>query len=46
MAVTATSALAAEAGGDKTLKILGVSCSPRKGMTTAKTAMVISCTTV
>jgi multimeric flavodoxin WrbA len=36
LAGTATSALAAEAGGGKTLKILGISCSPRKGMTTAK----------
>jgi multimeric flavodoxin WrbA len=32
---TSTSALAAESGG-KTLKILGIACSPRKGMTTAK----------
>ena len=36
LAATATSALAAEAAGGKPLKILGVSCSPRKGMTTAK----------
>ena len=37
LAVTTTSALAAEAGGNgSSLKILGVSCSPRKGMTTAK----------
>ncbi len=36
LAATATSALAAESGGGKTLKIIGVSCSPRKGMTTAK----------
>jgi multimeric flavodoxin WrbA len=37
LAATATSALAAEGGsGGKPLKILGVSCSPRKGMTTAK----------
>ena len=36
LAATSTSALAAEAGGGKTLKILGVSCSPRKGMTTAQ----------
>ena len=35
LAATSTSALAAEARGDRTLKILGVSCSPRKGMTTA-----------
>ena len=33
---TATSALAAEAGGGKPLKILGFACSPRKGMSTAK----------
>lgn len=37
IAVTATAALAAENQGDnKALKIIGVSCSPRKGMTTAK----------
>lgn len=36
LAATSTSALAAEAGGGQPLKILGVSCSPRKGMTTAK----------
>ncbi|MBE0541618.1 MAG: flavodoxin family protein [Verrucomicrobia bacterium] len=36
LAATATSALGAEAGGNKSLKILGISCSPRKGMTTAK----------
>ena len=36
LAATSTSVVAAEAGGGKTLKILGVSCSPRKGMTTAK----------
>ena len=36
LAATTTAALAAEAGGDKALKILGVSCSPRKGMTTAR----------
>jgi multimeric flavodoxin WrbA len=36
MATTSTPALAAEAGDGKTLKILGVACSPRKGMTTAK----------
>jgi multimeric flavodoxin WrbA len=37
LAATATSALAAEGvSGGKTLKILGISCSPRKGMTTAK----------
>jgi multimeric flavodoxin WrbA len=35
LAATSTSALAAESGG-KTLKILGIACSPRKGMTTAK----------
>lgn len=31
-----SSARAAEAGGGRMLKILGVSCSPRKGMTTAQ----------
>jgi len=36
LAVTATSALAAEAGGSGKLKILGIACSSRKGMTTAK----------
>lgn len=36
MGTTSTSALAAEAGNGKPLKILGVACSPRKGMTTAK----------
>jgi multimeric flavodoxin WrbA len=36
VAATSTSALAAEAGSGKSLKIIGVSCSPRKGMTTAK----------
>ena len=36
LAATTTSALAAEVGGGKTLKILGIACSPRKGMTTAK----------
>ena len=37
LAASATSALAVEAGDTgKALKILGVSCSPRKGMTTAK----------
>ena len=37
LAATATSAVAADAGGGgKTLKILGVACSARKGMTTAK----------
>ena len=36
LAATATSALAAEAGGGKPLKILGFACSPRKGMSTAK----------
>ena len=37
LAATTASALAAEAGGSaKPLKILGVACSPRKGMTTAK----------
>lgn len=35
LAATTTSARAAESGG-QTLKILGISCSPRRGMTTAK----------
>ena len=36
LAATTTTLLAAEPGGNKTMKILGISCSPRKGMTTAK----------
>ena len=36
MAATTGSTFSAESGGGKTLKILGISCSPRKGMTTAK----------
>ena len=36
VAASATSVVGAEAGGGKTVKILGVACSPRKGMTTAK----------
>mgnify|MGYP000863707563 CR=1 FL=1 len=36
LAVTSNSALAAEAGSGKSLKLIGVSCSPRQGMTTAK----------
>ncbi len=36
LAATTTSALAAESPGLNVIKILGVSCSPRKGMTTAK----------
>jgi multimeric flavodoxin WrbA len=36
LAATATSALAAEPAKAQPLKILGVACSPRKGMTTAK----------
>ncbi|MBI4659080.1 MAG: flavodoxin family protein [Verrucomicrobia bacterium] len=36
LAATATTGSTAEPGGAKTLKILGVSCSPRQGMTTAK----------
>lgn len=36
LAATSTSTVAAESAGGKPLKILGVSCSPRKGMTTAK----------
>jgi multimeric flavodoxin WrbA len=35
-AATTVSTFAADSGGGKTLKILGISCSPRKGMTTAK----------
>lgn len=35
LAATTTSALAADHAGDRPLKIIGVSCSPRKGMTTA-----------
>ena len=40
LATTTTTLLAAEPGGAKPLKILGVSCSPRKGMTTAKAVEV------
>jgi len=36
VAATSTAALAAEAGSGKGLKIIGVSCSPRKGMTTSR----------
>ncbi len=36
LAATATTALAADVSDSKTLKILGIACSPRKGMTTAK----------
>jgi multimeric flavodoxin WrbA len=36
VAATSTAALAAEARSGKPLKLLGISCSPRKGMTTAK----------
>ncbi len=36
LAATATSAMAADAPGHSVIKILGVSCSPRKGMTTAR----------
>jgi multimeric flavodoxin WrbA len=36
LAATATSVLAAEPGMAPPVKILGVACSPRKGMTTAK----------
>jgi multimeric flavodoxin WrbA len=35
-AATATTAFAADSPGGKPIKILGISCSPRKGMTTAK----------
>lgn len=34
-AATSLSTLAAEVGSGETLKIIGISCSPRKGMTTA-----------
>lgn len=40
MAATTVPTFAAEPGGGKTLKILGISCSPRKGMTTAKAVQV------
>lgn len=36
LAVTMTTAHAAAAGSDKPLRILGIACSPRKGMTTTK----------
>jgi multimeric flavodoxin WrbA len=36
LAATSTAAVAAEAGEGRAVKILGVSCSPRKGMTTAQ----------
>jgi multimeric flavodoxin WrbA len=36
LAVTSTAASGADAGAGKPLKLLGVSCSPRPGMTTAK----------
>lgn len=36
LAASATTALAAEAPGQNVVKILGVSCSPRQGMTTAR----------
>ncbi len=36
LAATATSALAADFPGGKPINILGIACSPRKGMTTAK----------
>jgi multimeric flavodoxin WrbA len=36
LAATSTAVLAAEAGSGKALKIVGISCSPRKGMTTSK----------
>jgi len=35
-AATSVSTFGAESVGGKTLKLLGISCSPRKGMTTAK----------
>ena len=36
LAATITTAHAADAGGNPPLRILGIACSPRKGMTTAK----------
>lgn len=36
VAATSVSSFAAESGAGKTPKILGIACSPRKGMTTAK----------
>ena len=36
LAVTTTATHAAAAGSDKPLRILGIACSPRKGMTTTK----------
>jgi multimeric flavodoxin WrbA len=36
VAASATSMLAAEAGANTKLKIIGIACSPRKGMTTAR----------
>ena len=36
LAATASTARAADAGCDKPLRILGIACSPRKGMATAK----------
>lgn len=40
LAATSTSAPGAEAGAGKPLKLLGVSCSPRPGMSTAKAVQV------
>ena len=40
LAAATTAALAAAPAGDKPLRILGVACSPRKGMTTAKAVQV------
>jgi len=36
LAATTTTARAADAGSDNPLRILGIACSPRKGMSTAK----------
>ncbi|MCX6874614.1 MAG: flavodoxin family protein [Verrucomicrobia bacterium] len=36
LAASANTAHAADAGGEKTLRILGIACSPRQGMSTAK----------
>ena len=40
-ALSATGAAAQAAGGGKTVRILGVSCSPRKGMTTSKAVQAV-----
>jgi multimeric flavodoxin WrbA len=40
-ALSATGAAAQATGGGKTVKIIGVSCSPRKGMTTARALQAV-----